>query len=468
MRQMNEDTEVRWLDRWLYRNYRQGSAAGHFVVQRVKPAAWLLMGVLGVSVLMGANLGKSVVIVMTAMVGALLLVGFLWAVLRRAKVSGERVLPKTGAVGESFHYRVKLWNDGKSTLRDVAFQEGGNDTRPSQWEFLYLREPGEEKRNFFDRTLAFYRWKWLSDRGGYWDTESNDGRTDPVTLEPGEVQEVSLKLTPRKRGLLLFSDLRAELPDPLGLFQRSRRVWVEPCEVLIIPRRYRLPPLDLGGQSDLRLGGETASVVRGEGGEFMGLREYRAGDSLRKIHWKAWARTGQPIVKEFEEVRFARYGLILDTNLKASDPDLLEEAISVAASFVSTMDREQCLLDLMFVSDQPEVFTAGRGVARVDRLMEILARIQGADRSVKQNQDLPGYEDLRQLVMRYAAEMSAAVVVLAGWDDERRAFIGKLRRSGLALEVYLIGHGEKPDEESLDAVHWLRFGSVQEDLLRKK
>jgi uncharacterized protein (DUF58 family) len=258
--------------------------------------------------------------------------------------------------------------------------------------------------------------------------------------------------------VLRLNDLRAELPDPMGLFQRHRAMLNEEDEVLIIPKRYRLPNLDLGGRSEMKVGGETASTVRGEGGEFMGLREYRAGDSLRKIHWKAWARTGQPIVKEFEEMRFPRYGLVLDTSLKESGPELLEEAISVAASFVSTMDRESCLLDLMFVREEPEVFTAGRGVARADRLMEVLARVEGSDEG--------SYESLRELVLRHAAEMTACVLVFSGWSEERADFLNRLRSSGLEVCVFVIGAGEEPDEEALADVHWLRWEHVREDLLK--
>lgn len=443
------------FDRWLYRNYRQGSSASAFVRRRVQPAAGLLMGGCGASVLMGANLGKSIVVVLTLLVFSILCVAFLWAFMRQARLSAFRELRQTGAVGEQLDYVVTVKNEGKRPVREFYLKESGDDPRPTVWEFANLREPGGEERNLFDRTFAFYRWKWLTERGGMWKAMDRSGALE---LERGETKKVTLSLMPRRRGVLRLNDLRAELPDPMGLFQRHRAMLNEEDEVLIIPKRYRLPNLDLGGRSEMKVGGETASTVRGEGGEFMGLREYRAGDSLRKIHWKAWARTGQPIVKEFEEMRFPRYGLVLDTSLKESGPELLEEAISVAASFVSTMDRESCLLDLMFVREEPEVFTAGRGVARADRLMEVLARVEGSDEG--------SYESLRELVLRHAAEMTACVLVFSGWSEERADFLNRLRSSGLEVRVFVIGAGEEPDEEALADVHWLRWEHVREDLLK--
>lgn len=423
--------------------------------RRVKPAAWLLMGVLGVSIMMGANLRQSQVVALSALVLGLLVVGAVWAFFRRASVSGVRILPETGSVDDELRYKVRVTNWGKSALHGISLTDYSDDPRPSEWEFLNLKEPGEDTRNIFDRIFASHRWKWLNERGGKW---TATGSSKFISLAPGESKELTLGLMPRRRGLLRLVNLRVELPDPLGLFQRLRAVANEAGEILVIPKRYKLPPLDLSGPSEFKVGGDTASTVRGEGGEFMGLREYRPGDSLRKIHWKAWARTGQPIVKEFEEIRFPRYGLVLDTSLDESGPELFEEAVSVAASFVSTMDREQCLLDLMFVREEPEVFTAGRGVARTDRLMEVLARVEGNDEK--------GYDSLGKLILKYAAEMTACVVVLSGWSEERREFLSALRRSGLSLEVYLIGVGEKPDDEPLRGVKWLRWDAVQEDLLK--
>ena len=444
-----------FFQRWLYRNYRKGSALGNFFSRRIRPTAWLLMGLGGLSVITGADLRQSVVVAFSLLMLGVLAVGLMWALLRRAQLVATRDLPDTGSVGRELSYIVNVTNVGKRALREIHFREKGDDPRPTEWEFVNLKEPGEEDRNIFDRALAYYRWKWLNERGGKWQSL---GRSEALNLGGGESEEVRLKLIPKRRGVLVLDDLRVELPDPFGLFQRCRPTGNEVGEILVIPRRYKLPPLDLGGQSDLKIGGETASTVKGEGGEFMGLREYRPGDSPRHMHWKAWARTGEPIVKEFEEVRFPRYGLVLDTNLRGSGPELFEEAISVAASFVSSMDRERCLLDLMFVRDEAKVFTAGRGVAKADRLMEILARTEGNDEG--------GYNLLSSLVLRYATEMTACVVVLTGWDEEREVFVGSLRESGMRVHLYVIGAGEMPEGEGLLGAHWIRWDAVQEDLMK--
>ncbi|MGJ8696175.1 MAG: DUF58 domain-containing protein [Verrucomicrobiaceae bacterium] len=442
----------RFFYRWLCKNYRSGSAVGFFVRRRVTPLAWFLMGLLLISMMLGANVNQSVVVMFSALLTGLLGVGLIWAFLRRAKVSVVREVPRSGSVGEALKYSVRVTNEGRSILRDIFLRETGDDPRPTEWEFLNLKEPGEEKRNIWDRVFAFYRWKWLTDRGGRW---RSLGRSKGLVVGRGKSVETRLSLLPNRRGVLRLNDVRVELPDPFGFFRRCRKTSGSMDEIVVIPRRYRLPELRLQGKSELKVGGETASNVRGEGGEFLGLREYQQGDSLRKIDWKAWARTGEPIVKENEEARFPRYGLVLDTSLRSSGPGLFEEAVSVAASFVSTMDRNRCLLDLMFVHDSPVVFTAGRGVARAEKLMEVLARVEGSE--------VEKYDQLKGLVLRYASEMTACVVVLSGWSEERRNFVELLRLAGLEVHVYVIGAGEAPEEAR--GMHWLRWDHVQEDLL---
>ena len=45
----------------------------------------------------------------------------------------------------------------------------------------------------------------------------------------------------------------------------------------------------------------------------MSLRDYRPGDPLQRIHWKSFARTGDPVVREYQDEFFERHALILDT-----------------------------------------------------------------------------------------------------------------------------------------------------------
>jgi len=105
-------------------------------------------------------------------------------------------------------------------------------------------------------------------------------------------------------------------------------------------------------------GGVALAANVGRSDEFVALREYRRGDPLRHIHWRSWAKTGKPIVKEFEDEFFVRHALVLDTFDGEPNSEVLEEAVSVAASFACTVLTQESLLDLLFVGNQSYCFTA--------------------------------------------------------------------------------------------------------------
>jgi uncharacterized protein (DUF58 family) len=74
---------------------------------------------------------------------------------------------------------------------------------------------------------------------------------------------------------------------------------------------------------------------RGSGPEFLGVREYRPGDSMRHVHWPSTARTGTVMVREFEEERTRRIAIVVDTVADAGHAwTPLDACCSAAASIV--------------------------------------------------------------------------------------------------------------------------------------
>ena len=195
-------------------------------------------------------------------------------------------------------------------------------------------------------------------------------RPDPfklATIKEGEVPslsprgeaEVRVELLPLRRGALRFTGVTLARPDPLGLFRSFARI-PAPQTVLILPKRYLLPPIALPGLMKYQEGGVTLAANVGRSEEFVALRDYRRGDPLRHIHWRSWAKADKPIVKEFEDEFFVRHALVLDTFVGEPHSEILEEAVAVAASFACAVRTQESLLDLLFVGAQSYCLTAGR------------------------------------------------------------------------------------------------------------
>ena len=196
-----------------------------------------------------------------------------------------------------------------------------------------------------------------------------------------------------------------------------------PQTALILPKRYPLPPIALPGTMKYQEGGVALAASVGQSEEFVALRDYRHGDPYRHIHWRSWAKVGKPVVKEFEDEFFVRHALVLDTFTDHQHSEVFEEAVSVAASFACTIQTQESLLDLLFVGPQSYCFTAGRGLAHADQMLEILA-------SVRACRDQP-FRSLEHLVLTHVSSVSGCICVLVAWDEERRKFVEKLLRLGV-------------------------------------
>jgi len=438
--------------RLLHFFYYRGAAVQFWISRRLRPAG---IGALMVTSLASFNIigqQKNSIFQIFCFSLGLLLLSFVWVLFRRAKVSAVLHLPKHSTVDETLRYSVRLKNDGRRTLRGARIEQTPPDPRPGLAEFSHIEEPGEAQRNIFDRTMAYYRWQWLVSRiRGFTSGECETS----IDLQRGESKIIPMTLTPCRRGVFAMDDLRLLLPDPLGFFQKCRPLPTAPVRLIVLPKRYRLPQFEMPGSAAFRIGGEETSNAIGTSGEFVGLREYRSGDSMRQIHWKSWAHTGKPMVKELEDTFYPRYALVLDTFPGSPDRHVFEEMVSVASSFVVGLDRSEALLDLMFIADKAHTVTAGRGMERAEKLLEVLAGVQ-----IEENER---FKSLSTTVIRHREKITSSLLILNGWDELRAQFVTQLRKSGIVCVPLVIGHGQPP--ANLPG-YWLDSQNLPRDLLR--
>lgn len=448
-----------WLLRRLYGSYRLSSAFTWWWRRRFTPGGWLvLLGIVATG-MMGVDTNLSLAYQAFVFLCLLLIAALAGTQFSRAQVEAERTLPRFGSVGQPVEFRLTMRNLTAKPQRGLTVTEDLADPRPTLEQFISTPEPGEERRNFYDRGNGYYRWAWLL-------SQNVRGKVNEVPcpeLPPNGTAEVSLKLTPMRRGVLRFDCVAVGCPDPFGLFRTFVRV-PRPQSLLVLPKRYFLPPLDLPGQLKYQHGGVALAASVGELEEFVSLRDYRPGDALRHIHWPSWAKTGKPIVKEFQDEFFTRHALILDTFLPVAASAVFEEAVSVAASLACSVQAQESLLDLMFVGPEAYCFTMGRGVGHLEQLLEILASVQPCrDRQ---------FNSLLRLVLRHAGELSGCLCVFVAWDEQRREFVRRLREMGVPLMVFVVTDADAPRLEpgpmlaEPERFRQLPLGRVAEELAK--
>ncbi|MGQ0658121.1 MAG: DUF58 domain-containing protein [Chromatiales bacterium] len=387
---------------------------------------------------------------------SLLAVSALFAARFRPPLRVQRDLPDYATVGMSTTYTLRIDNLSlKQAQSSIGVVDQLSTVLPSPSEYRGYHEAAELD-NWFDRLLGFRRWLRLV-------TLRRGAGIEPVTiprLPPAAGLEVPISLVPLRRGYLHFESTVLQRPDPLGLIN-ALKIVSNPGALLVLPRRYRVPNIALGSHRRYQPGGMHMAGSVGDSREFLSLRDYSAGDPLRHIHWRSWARTGRPIVKQFQDEFFNRQALILDTF--AEGGACFEEAVSLAASFVLNQHETDALTDLLFVGARSVQAQAGRGLGSATRLLELLACAQPAARE--------NFDVLHRLVVQSAARLSGAIVVLLGWDDARRALIGHLRALRVALVVLIVGDikvdrlvpGPMRDQPGQFAI--VRPGHIEEDLV---
>jgi uncharacterized protein (DUF58 family) len=196
-----------------------------------------------------------------------------------------------------------------------------------------------------------------------------------------------------RRGRHQLGPLRLRLVDPFGLVERMV-AGVDTAPLLVVPR---VRPLGRGGPSGGHGGGGEGArrslAVHGE--DDVSARQYRQGDDLRKVHWRATARAGELMVRLEERPWRSQATLLLDARSRGhlvlrreagarwpgpvGDPcpptDSLEWMVEAAASIGVSMAGRGSVLRV--VTDSGELRpSAGRGGLTPDELLERLAVVR--------------------------------------------------------------------------------------------
>lgn len=161
-----------------------------------------------------------------------------------------------------------------------------------------------------------------------------------VSLPARSALTVSARFVPESRGLLKMERAAVSCGAPLGIFT-ARREFPLRATALAHPRVDCSEGEALaayGGRADPR-----ANPARFELRDSYNykLREYVPGDSLRQIHWKLTARTGEPIVKQNDGAAVEHASIFIDNDVSNYPPGggerferLLEQAASLAYHLV--------------------------------------------------------------------------------------------------------------------------------------
>ncbi len=154
--------------------------------------------------------------------------------------------------------------------------------------------------------------QWLSLHDHHPSNYAVEGLPAQLTIPADRTARVTYRLRPNQRGDGEFKGVDLVTVSPFGLWQRKQYLSL-PETVKVYPNfrtvsQYTL----LATDHHLSQLGIKQRLRRGEGSDFHQLREYRGGDSLRQIDWKATSRYHKLISREYQDERDQQILFMLD------------------------------------------------------------------------------------------------------------------------------------------------------------
>jgi len=277
-------------------------------------------------------------------------------------------------------------------------------------------------------------------------------------LQPSQRSRIGYRLRPLKRGHFTFGICELNLPSPFGLWSGKRLLNLT-GHTRVYPDFARL----YGGQllavdNWLSQLGVRQRQRRGQGMEFHQLREFREGDSLRQIDWKATARHRTPIAREYEDERDQQIVFMLDCgrSMRSQDGELshFDHALNACLllSYVALRQGDAVGLST-FATDQPRYVAPVKGAGQLKVLLNGVYDLDSTQRSA----DYP--EAVNQLLARQKRRALVVLVTNVRDEDDEQLFgamtqLGKRHRV-LVANLY---------EESLEDVRLTPVQSLTDAL----
>jgi uncharacterized protein (DUF58 family) len=288
------------------------------------------------------------------------------------------------------------------------------------------------------------------------------GRACIEVLQPGQTVQLTTSIRATRRGRYTLPEAMAGSAFPFHMWRWTRAgsggrtVTVYPA---FTPLREVLPTTGIRYQA----GGVALSSNVGSSMEFLGTREYRDGDDPRRLHWRSWARTTYPVVKEFREEYLCRTALIVDTarprpyfweTWMGREDRPFEAALSLSAAVADHLSRQDYIIDLFAAGPQVYRFQGGRSLGFLENILDILA-------CLNPHRGEP-FLEFSADVIEEVSRISSAVLILLTWNDVRRDLVERLRAAGVDVKAVLVSAAAVPPPGLPGEVATLRVKDILE------
>lgn len=247
-------------------------------------------------------------------------------------------------------------------------------------------------------------------------------------LGPGSSLNLEYRCQCPRRGRYEIGPFTIYFFDPWGLFFFKKTFFLY-SELYVYPKTFyipRFPPLTKGAVPWF---GIETSHVSGDEHEFYGIREYKPGDPIKRIHWLSTARKNKLIVKQFEHQVFFRASIIFnldkDKNFGEGKESVAEYIVKIAASVAKYLVEMDVSVEVIAHIGEIAHIPFNRGAEHLEDIFRAL--------TVAQPESRISMGELLQELSEYIPNDSSLIVIMVDQDWDLLPAMLSLKARNISL-----------------------------------
>jgi uncharacterized protein (DUF58 family) len=239
----------------------------------------------------------------------------------------------------------------------------------------------------------------------------------------------------QQRGRFTLPVLRPHSTFPFNVLRYGTATCPGPV-VTVFPAFHPLEKFTLPRTPRYQPGGLLVQGQIGSSPEYVGNREYTYGEPARRLDFRAWARLGKPVVREYQEEFCIRVAIVLDTLVQPrwfgnkADRSGLEAAISLTAAIADALQNAEAIVDFLIAGPTLHVFQVQTQSSHFDQVLEVLSGIEPSTRDP--------FEEVSPVLGEELDSISTVLCIFTNWDEVRSKFVQQVIDAGCEPRVFLV------------------------------
>jgi len=255
-------------------------------------------------------------------------------------------------------------------------------------------------------------------------------------IRRGQELTLPVHLKADQRGEFLLSEVYVHSTFPINLM-RTGPTQLPPQKLTVVPSFFSFEELDIPISHRYQHGGVLLDSHSGNAAEYVGNRDYIPGEPTKRLDFRAWARSGKPVVREYQDEFCSRVALVLDIyvskpgffNRKAARTEV-EAAICLTASVAEALFLKGTTLELFAAGADLFYFQAADAPqSSLESMLDILAACEPTQ--------VNPFEKLSPAIGEALESISVVVCIFVDWDESREELVNQIIQSGCSLLVLM-------------------------------